>query len=496
MKAAGFALEVCFLVGMAATVGCRTTSVVPPSAGELTALRHGEKTLVLLQVQAESGTAEPARGISGAIASIDRDALPEAFGSLPAPTPELGRAGWCAWMLEPGNYFLLIEPEPPGSWSLPGEVTETHVAAESCFRYPLSDRPPGCATRLWLEVPKGARVVYAGSLRWRFRLLEKAVACSFKPRPAKWSWEALDLTVDEAGARNAAQGILGAAEPVTVRPVRFGASGDLPSCRAAGVTYVAGGEPATLLQPGWVGRGMGRATGSHTSFPRVCGKRMKSTDRNALLSYNGGGCGLEVFYLAYLPVGMVFGAASGGAKASAMAAVSREFLAEFHRLQPAEALIRSLRAKQPPPPVPSSAAPQPGLVCEVSLVRAELNECAPRGNFCLELAARFAWRRADSGELVAERVYSSTHPSSLIPGSDQVPDRAYETVVFASPSHPIADLAKAGGEKLLVADVPAMLDRLAEAAAADQPGSAELRAEATAPAALPAVSAPAPTTQP
>jgi hypothetical protein len=426
---------------------------------------RGEKALVLLRVQSSTGLANQSCFAYTGLGSIDRDELPKLYSSLPSASSDLARLGWCSWMLEPGTYCLVLGSQP---W---GVITEMHVSREQrdvhspdetkrpAVPFPNDGWMNHCGrARLWLEVPRSTPVIYAGSLQWRFRLLEKGSAWS--GRPAKWSWEALDLSFDEVAARQAAQAVLGPGQPVVTQAVRFGMLGDARAWRDATVRCVAGGEPDALLQPEWVSRGMGRMTGIHNRMPRIHGTREKSPGDSPVI---GGLGGLELLYYAYIPVGTVIGAANGQAKAKTMESFSREFLSEFQALHPRETLIREFAARRPTVDLVTGATP--ALICEVSIVRAELNECLPRGNFCLELAARFAWRRADTGELVVERVVSSTHPDSLLPGNDFFPDRVYEHVVFSSPSHPVGEFAKPGGAKLLAADIPAVLKTLADAAA-------------------------------
>ena len=271
--------------------------------------------------------------------------------------------------------------------------------------------------------------------------------------------------METEAARKKATELRGAGTELLERKISFGRFGSSLLLAESKSAYRAGGLPSRLDQPSWQGRGVQRTTGiGRRGTFRHTGTRLGEVSVTSSGGGQGGGGELLIAalacYLAYLPVGTAVGAINGQSLEHAMASFSDDFLAALREQQPLVGLLNDSVAALPTGPLEGTGSGPP-LACEVSLVRAELVECKPRGTFCLELAARYVWRRQDTGERVLDRIVSSTHPDSFLPGRYPVYDRSYEKVVFASPSHKLDELRGRDGAKLLAADAPAILKAIA-----------------------------------
>jgi hypothetical protein len=417
--------------------GCVTGSRWVPGSDELAEVQRGEKVLVLLRVESEADVPIRSYDAHFSIASIDRD---EPVRRVLETDPRMfqrlhpfGREGWTAQVLEPGTYFLAIQCDPAA-------------------RIAISDGMPAekRSGKFWLEVPRGSPVVYAGSLKWRFRL--RAKGDWLESRPASWAMDDVVLVFDAAGAGRVAAELLGQQTAVRIQPIRFGANGGSgKDWRAAPVSYRAAAPVSGFRQPDWVSRGREQWAG----LPQWM---------------DGSDPGLGILLLpVWMGVRGGIGAIQGSQQAHAVADFGREFGDAIRKLPLAETLVQDLRGQDA---VSADAANAAGIVCEVKIVRVEWVECSP-DRLCLEIAVCCDWRRADTGELVMQRVVCSSdspYHRTTGPAYDSYAVRPYETLVSASRRHEVAEFSAPGAGRKLAAEIPEILQAIATAAKAEWRG--------------------------
>ena len=442
-----------------AVAGCMSTRVAPPTTTDLAAVKAGQKCLVLLRLRCDTGDGPTHRGAITALACISRDERPDVSWSLPSPSGSLAKDGWCAWWLEPGTYSLSIINHQPA-----GKIVEIPDNLGPGIVKTQWGQPGGACglfltTTLWFEVRPDSQVLNLGSLRWRYRLLGRPALIARGTQ--RWSLEGFDCIADEEGARRAARETLGADTKVATAKIQFGQPGVPSEWMSSAITYHAVSSPATLAQPGWVGRRMGRFTGvsEWTATPDGGAK-------SPLISSGGGGqgeAGILLLYLAYIPIGAALGSLGGAEQAHAMEATTRDFMEDLRAIDP-DALLAGELASRHPAPGPS-ATPAPSLRSEVSIARAGLRELSdPRGRFSLDLTAHLVWRRLDTGEVAVERVFTSTAGNP--PSNDGliIAQRPFTRWIKASPVYKINELTAPGAGHRLASDIRGILSSLATAA--------------------------------
>lgn len=433
------------------------------STVESQAPRAGTASLVLVRMEASCPDKDSALVPSLHLALVDANEMPRPV--APTASPE----GWYSWWLEPGLYCLLAYNKGLGPLAAPRPTSSTGSAGTAASGVRQSFLSVGHhqedCPELWFEVPAGRSTQYLGSLRWHFKP-EARWHGLFGSRTVSWSSQGFDYALEEDLARKQARSLAGWNGSLSTQSLLAGPFGNVADLANARIAYLEGGMPTGLTQPAWVGRGAQRATGlGSPGLPRFHGQRSGAAD---VVSRGGGGQGgggelviaAAMLYAVYLPVGAAVGSAKGKALEQGMEALSRTFTEGLGGMKPCRMLIERFREALPR----DGGEPRhdtPEVKCEVSLVRAELVECKPRGTFCLELGARLVWRRSDTGERILERGISSTHPHSYLPGRSPPFDRSYEKVVFASPSHTLDELRGPEGARILAADVPAILKALA-----------------------------------
>ena len=133
--------------------GCASTS--PPSATEQASVSAGEKAVVMLRVLCaiEDGRSYEPFGsslvddnVSFAIGSFETGGEPRQTGVLRFLSPESRRDGWTYFILPHGTHYLAVCPP-----------RRTDVFSYDAMVKKLS--------RYRIDVPRGARLVYAGTLR-------------------------------------------------------------------------------------------------------------------------------------------------------------------------------------------------------------------------------------------------------------------------------------------------------------------------------------------
>jgi hypothetical protein len=126
-----------------------------PSAAEKTAVDAGQKSIVLLRVQCtvEDGTPYEAfahalvdDNVSFGVGSFDTGGEPRRLELLRFLSPESRRDGWTYLVLPHGTHYLAVYPP-----------RRTDVFS---YQRSLKDAP-----RWRIDIPRGARLVYAGTLR-------------------------------------------------------------------------------------------------------------------------------------------------------------------------------------------------------------------------------------------------------------------------------------------------------------------------------------------
>jgi hypothetical protein len=445
-----------------AVAGCLSPRIEPATATDLTAVKTAQKCLVLLRLRCDTGEGPTHRGAITALACISRDERPSVSWSLPSPSASLSKDGWCAWWLPPGTYSLsIINHQPAGKIVATPDNLGPGIV-ENMWGQPGGTCGKFLTTTLWFEVRPDSQVLNLGSLRWRYRLLGRPALIARGMQ--RWSLEGFECTADEDGARRAARETLGTDTKVATAKIQFGLPGAPQDWASSAITYTPVSSTATLAQPGWVGRRMGRFTGVSEWAATPEGKT-----KSPLISGSGGGQGgaaILLLYLAYIPIGAALGSLGGAEQAHAMEATTRDFTEDLCAIDPDTFLARELTNRHPPPA--PSANPAPALRCEVSVARAELRELSdPRGRFSLDLTAHLAWRRPDSGELVIERVFTSTAGNP--PSNDGliIAQRPFTRWIDASPVYKIKELTAPGAGHRLATDLRGILCSLAAAALAE-----------------------------
>ncbi|RMH32716.1 MAG: hypothetical protein D6690_13220 [Nitrospirae bacterium] len=350
-----------------------------------------------------------------------------------SPSSALASQGWMFMKMNPGRYQLWIVP-PAGSLSILG-AQDTHRTIPD----------------IHLDIPSGARWVYAGSLH---------LVCS--PRAGFWGNMMPTHCANTVNVVNEAQAARRVIEQVARRPVPFIVRLGVPHrwkvndsrLRTVMPIVKAQKKPIRWVRPDWRRRAL---------------ERVGITPQGVEWSMWGFGGISTIAYLLYLPFGILTGELLGASDQDTWKDCVDRWQETFQQSdlqrhwnqmmrRALEMKVNGLAHDRRSHAARSDAEPAV-FIWETGVERVQLRECEERGSFCLELAVRLQIRErsAEEGQLVYDGFLLYSNPAARpVPFSEQ-PFSQAQLPVYRTYEIPLSDRAPCRNLKFYCADENARL---------------------------------------
>jgi hypothetical protein len=425
-------------------------TIGPPSASDEEAIRHGQKTIVILRVSADldGKPMDAAKHLVTRIASVDAGEPLSPVFWVASPSAELRKKGWIYLLARPGETYYL-------SFGLGMRETDS-------LPFPVSPH-------FWLHVPDNAPLVYVGSLsvscngRVDFFGLHYVKECrslsvsdeseSARTALGEWSSQYGPLTTVLMNSSDSPKQVFDPARAQDLAPVGVAAS-----------------ARKEMTSPEWQKRALGYATG--LGF-------IDADTAKAIASFGGGGypagaagAGLVMGYLMYLPIGTALGAIGGVHSLKKWQPCIERLGGQLRESDPEtelnRALLTTLRkggisdaVEIPIDKETTEKARQKGIksIVKADVESVELKECFTRWTFAVDVAVRVRLWETTTGNYIYDRVFRT-----FVPDKDRYP---YQSHIRLSECRKIEEYCSDEGCNILKEELSRALVLSVEEAARD-----------------------------